>query len=144
MLVASAGRNLTAIALIVAGFACMGFFGLLLGIADCGPDCQARGERAPVYVLIGLGLGLVVLGAMLRRGDTMRALGAGMLAGGAIALSGLLIVIVMEGGRGAMVWVRSRSRSASRSWARGSRSGGRDGEGPSPASAPLWYRNYKT
>ena len=100
----SAPRRIAAIVLIVAGLACMGFFGLLHGMADCGPDCQARGERAPVYALIGLGLGLVVLGAMLGRG-TLRATGAGMLAGGAISLSGLLIVIVMEGGRGAMVWV---------------------------------------
>lgn len=97
-------QRIAAILLIVAGLACVGFFGLLLGIADCGPGCQARGERAPVYAFIGLGLGLVVLGATLR-GGAMQAMGAGMLAGGAIALSGLLIVIVMEGGRGAMVWV---------------------------------------
>lgn len=88
----------------IAGLACMAFFGLLLGIADCGPDCQARGERAPVYAFIGLGLGLVVLGAMLK-GDTMHAVGAGMLAGGAVSLSGVLIVLLMEGGRGTMVWV---------------------------------------
>lgn len=98
------GSRLTAILLLVAGFLCMGFFGLLLGIADCGPDCQARGERAPVYAFIGLGLMLVVTGATLR-GPAMHAVGNGMLAGGAIALSGILIVLVMEGGRGAMVWV---------------------------------------
>lgn len=97
-------RRVAAILLIIAGLACMAFFRLLLGIADCATACQARGERAPVYAFIGLGLGLVVFGAMLK-GDTMRAVGGGMLAGGAIALSGLLIVLVMEGGRGTMVWV---------------------------------------
>lgn len=88
----------------LAGLGCMAFFGFLLGMADCGPECQARGERAPVYAFIGLGLALVVMGGMLR-GDTMRAVGGGMLAGGAISLSGLLFVIVMEAGRGAIVWV---------------------------------------
>lgn len=97
-------RLAIAILLVVAGVTIAGFFGLLLGIADCSAACQARGERAPVYAFIGAGIGLVAMGLTLRTG-TMRATGVGMLCGGLVAMNGALYVIWAEAGRGAMVWV---------------------------------------
>ena len=99
-----ARRTLAAVLLVVVGLAVAAFFGLLLGIADCGPACQARGERAPVYAFIGVGLGLAAMGVTLRTG-TMRATGVGMLCGGLVAMNGALYVIWAEAGRGAIVWV---------------------------------------
>lgn len=95
-------RRLAAVLLVLVGLAIAGFFALLLGIADCTAACQARGERAPVYASIGLGVGLAATGVTLRAG-TSRAIGVGMLCGGLVAMNGALYVLWAEAGRGAMV-----------------------------------------
>jgi len=75
---AMSGRRLAlSIALVVAGLALAGFFGLLLGIADCGPGCVARGERLVPVALIALGIGLATTGALLPWLDAWRAAGWG-------------------------------------------------------------------
>lgn len=89
--------------LVLAGLAVMAFFGLLLAIADCGPACVRRGERAPAMLLIGGGALLVALGLSLRLG-ARRAAGVGLASGGAIALLGLAWTIA-DGARGAATWV---------------------------------------
>jgi len=101
----AAGRTATAMLLILAGVACAGFFGLLLGIADCGPDCERDGERAPVFAFIGLGVFLLVMGALMLAGvDTLRAVAWGMLIGGLLAF-GATLWITIGGARGTYVWV---------------------------------------
>lgn len=89
--------------LIALGLAIAAFFGMLLLIGDCGPDCLARGERAPVFVLLGLGVFLAALGATLGKG-ALRATGLAMLAGGVLATAGTLWTVA-DGARGAMAWV---------------------------------------
>src|SRR5688572_5375562 len=97
-------RLLLRIALIVVGLAFVGFFGLLVGMSDCGPDCQAAGERAPVVVFVGFGAFLATLGFALGRGDTLRATALAMLVGGGVALL-LAFWTVAGGGRGVMTWL---------------------------------------
>lgn len=95
-------RSLVRMGIAIAGLAIVAFFTLLLGIADCGPDCVARGERAPVFALIGLGAFLLTLGIALR-GGARRAVGLALLVGGAVALAGTLWTVA-DGARGWMAW----------------------------------------
>ena len=97
-------RLLLRIALVAAGLALIGFFGLLLGMADCGRDCQVAGDRAPIVVLIGFGAFLASWGLALGRPDASRALALAMLVGGVVALAGALWTVA-GGARGLMTWL---------------------------------------
>lgn len=101
---ARVARSLTAVALIIVGLALAGFFGLLLGIADCGPDCVARGERVVPVVLVALGIGLAAAGALLWTLDAWRAGGWGLSLAGAASGVGCA-VLLSQGSRGMTQWV---------------------------------------
>lgn len=72
--------------LVVLGLLVAFFFAALWMIADCAPACRARGEHAPVALLVGGGVGLALGAVRLGRGARV-AWGTGLLAGGILALA---------------------------------------------------------
>jgi len=94
-------RLAIATALVVVGVSLAAFYALLFTIADCGADCQARGERAAVYALVGVGIGLAVFGATLGKGAA-RAAFLALVAGG-LACSGWSLMALATGENG-WVW----------------------------------------
>lgn len=95
--------------IVVVGVSLAAFYVLLFAIADCGGDCQARGERAAVYALVGAGVGLAVFGVLMGKGAARAAFSA--LAAGGLACSGWS-VIALIGGEGGWVWASAGAGAA--------------------------------
>ena len=91
-------RVIAAVALVLAGLATALFFLALYGIADCGPDCSARGEHAPVVALIAAGIGLVATGCLLHRGWRVALIWGGGTAGTLTCAGSAWAAAMGEGG----------------------------------------------
>ncbi|GEM_PF-3775693 len=96
-----APRIALSLLLVLAGALVALFFGLLFLVADCSAGCGQRGERAPLYALVGAGLGLAVAGARLGAG-LRAAAGAGLLVAGLVALAASAWALAQ--GEGGWVW----------------------------------------
>lgn len=94
-------KRVLSIALVIVGLAVAVFYVALLAIADCSTACQERGERAPVFALIGAGIGLATFGLLANKLGRSRASGAGLVVLGAIVTAGNADVARQVGASGA-------------------------------------------
>src|SRR5690348_8175112 len=97
----SGPRIALSVLLVAAGALVALFFGLLFLVADCSTACGQRGERAPIYFLVGAGLGLAVAGARLGAG-LRAAAGAGLLVAGLACAAASAWALAR--GEGGWVW----------------------------------------
>lgn len=88
-------RIALSVLLVLAGLLIALFFGLLYFVADCSAACGRRGEHAPIYALVGAGLGLAVAGIRPR-------LAPGLLVAGLVSLGWSAWALAQ--GEGGWVW----------------------------------------